>query len=201
MNSKKIVEEGYDKIADWFHKDRKTTRATLFFLRKVFSKLPKKGRVLDLGCGTGYPAAKFFSEKGYEVMGVDISERMLKIAKGVVPDGKFIKKDMTKINFPKNSFDIIVSFQSILHIPKNEQKKLLQKVYEILNPEGKILISVTSNKGGEYINNWMGKTKMFWNETSKKDNLALIEKIGFKIILTSDVGPKNDLHVYILAEK
>ncbi|MDP3966175.1 MAG: class I SAM-dependent methyltransferase [archaeon] len=198
---KKIVEKGYDKIANWYHKDRKTTRETIFFLKKIVEKLPKRGKVLDLGCGTGYPATKFFSDKGYDVMGVDLSSEMLKIAKEVVPSGKFIKKDMTKINFPKDSFDIIVSFAAILHVPKKQQKGLFKKMYKILKPNGRVLVSITNVDHGTYTNNWMGKTKMYWVENSKKENLNLIGNSGFKIIQVKDIGPKNDQHSYILAKK
>ncbi|GAH57079.1 unnamed protein product, partial [marine sediment metagenome] len=59
------------------------------------NNLPKKGFILDLGSGTGLPFAKLFVEKGFNVLGVDISFQMIKIAQKNVPLANFKELSMT----------------------------------------------------------------------------------------------------------
>ena len=198
---KGIVEKGYDKIADWYYQDRLKTRGTLRFLKKIKKDLPKEGKVLDIGCGVGYPVAKHFDKEGYSVTGIDISSKMLKIAKEKIPNAKFLKKDMLEMKFPDNSFDIVISILSILHISKKYHKKLFKNIYRILKPNGRIIIGMTTLNDGEYTNQWVKGVKMFWSTSGKEENINLIKDSGFKIIWTKELGPRKDKHIYILAKK
>jgi ubiquinone/menaquinone biosynthesis C-methylase UbiE len=123
------------------------------------------------------------------------------LQKKKIPHAKFLKKDMMKMNFPENSFDIIISILAILHIPKRNHKKLFRDIYKIIKPKGRILIGMTTSNDGDYTNEWVNGVKMFWSTSSKEENLNLIRGSGFKIIWTKELGPKNDKHIYILAKK
>ncbi len=83
----------YRKLIAW---DKRLAREWTF-LEKPFASAPSR-RVLDLGCGTG-EHARFFAEKGYEVVGVDVSEAMLGRAReGVVPPGvTYIEADLAHV--------------------------------------------------------------------------------------------------------
>ena len=56
--------------------------------------LPPGARVLDLGCGTGTPIARHIVDQGFRLTAVDQSQKMLEIARQVVPDAEFIHGDM-----------------------------------------------------------------------------------------------------------
>lgn len=74
-----IVRNTYNYIAEKYY--RRYHEYSPFFLKfsKNFLKLlPKKAKILDLGCGPGRDA-KYFSLEGYEVIGVDFSEKCLKL--------------------------------------------------------------------------------------------------------------------------
>ena len=82
--------------------------------------------VLDVGCGIGGSAFHMAQNYGVNVLGIDLSENMLNIAKerliterSKFPDNvkvSFELSDATKRNFPENSFDVIYSRDCILHI-------------------------------------------------------------------------------------
>lgn len=82
---------------------------------------------MDIGCGAGVPVDKFFLEKGFKVTGIDLSEKMIKLAKKNLSNGNFFVKDMTEIDFPENSFDAVVSFYAIFHIPKRRTPSAIKK--------------------------------------------------------------------------
>lgn len=65
-----------------------------------------KGRVIDVGCGTGF-FLDHFSPKKY--CGLDISEKMIERARTKHPERIFNVGDMNNIPYPKNIFDTLVS--------------------------------------------------------------------------------------------
>lgn len=83
----------YRKVIAW---PKRLTREWAF-LEKPFAGLPSR-RILDLGCGTG-EHARFLAGKGFEVVGVDVSETMLDRAKedGVPPGVQFVRGDLVHV--------------------------------------------------------------------------------------------------------
>jgi len=101
-------------------------------------------RILDVGCGIGGSAFYFIKEFKAEVFGFDLSENMIEIARNKnreykIPGVKFVVADALKIDFEPNSFDIIYSRDTILHIP--EKDYLFKQFNRWLKPGGQFLIS------------------------------------------------------------
>ena len=64
-------------------------------LAELFCKnLPENAFILDLGSGTGLPFAKFFVDKGFKVLGIDISAQMVKLSQENVPNAEFRELSM-----------------------------------------------------------------------------------------------------------
>jgi ubiquinone/menaquinone biosynthesis C-methylase UbiE len=86
-----------------------------------------------------------FSEKKYydkfDILGIDFSDEMLKIAKNRYPDISFLKMDITDIQL-NEKYNGIVCANSLFHIKKSDIIKVLNKCYELLVPEGKILFII-----------------------------------------------------------
>jgi 2-polyprenyl-3-methyl-5-hydroxy-6-metoxy-1,4-benzoquinol methylase len=202
MEPKKIVEKGYQKIAEKYHSKRLESSRSLEMLKKIIKRMPKKGKVLDVGCGGGYPVAKFFANLGYDVTGVDFSSEMIKIAKKTVPEGEFYEKDMTKLDFPNESFDIIVSFYAIIHVPRVQHAKIISKFHEMLKPKGIIFVCMGFEDVKEHVSSdWLG-AEMYWSHFDKETNLKMIKDAGFRIIWNEDRRPEDDMpFTWILDEK
>jgi 2-polyprenyl-3-methyl-5-hydroxy-6-metoxy-1,4-benzoquinol methylase len=105
-------------------------------LEDLVSLLPSKAAVLDLGCGAGVPVTCWLADRGFIVTGVDVSARQLELARMNVPAGTFLKADMTELVFAPESFDAVVAFHSIIHVPRTEHPALLESIYRWLKPEG-----------------------------------------------------------------
>lgn len=113
MEQEKVVEEGYDVMAQNYH-DQRDKFDSSPELKEFAKQFDKGAKIVDLGCGAGVPVIKFLVEQGFEVTGVDISEGMLKLAKKNVPEANYVKSSMTEIDFPDNSFDGLTAFYSII---------------------------------------------------------------------------------------
>jgi len=113
-----------------------------------FNKLFKENRVkkvLDLACGTGHHSI-YFAQSGYTVTGADKSKEMIRLAKRNskgISGGKFINTGFLDI-YPrlKDRFDAVICLgNSLPHLlSKKDLKKTLQNIYNLLNPEGILII-------------------------------------------------------------
>lgn len=103
--------------------------------------------VLDAACGTGY-GSNMIASVAANVYGIDISQEAIDYAISNFGSRKnlsYVKGDITALPFPDNTFDVVVSFETIEHINEKMQCMFLSEIKRVLNPNG-ILIMSTPNK-------------------------------------------------------
>lgn len=97
--------------------------------------------VLDLGCGFGADC-NYFAENGAEkVIGVDISENMINLAKEINSDEKieYINMSMSEISSLKDTFDLVYSSLAFHYVENIEG--LMNDIFHLLNHNGTLLFS------------------------------------------------------------
>ena len=197
-NAFEIVRAGYDKIAG-----RYTTEREKFDnwneLEEFQRTLPEKARVLDVGCGTGVPVARHLTESGCEVVGIDMSKKMVAVAAQNVPEATFMQMNMTELDFPPESFDGLISCYAIIHVPRECHAAIFQAFYSALKPEGTMLVSVAC-WAWEEVATYMGE-KMFWSHHDPAVTESLIIEAGFVIEFGRAVESGDEKHHWILARK
>ena len=92
-----LNKRAWNNIAEKYNDRSETPISDVFTL--FTGKLPEKGKVLDLGCGTGLPYARSLVEKGFDIVGVDLSEDMVKVASKNVPEASFVQLSMNEIMY------------------------------------------------------------------------------------------------------
>lgn len=109
----------YDRNAERFVES--TINADVSELYMPFEKLLSPGaKILDLGCGSGRDS-KYFAQRGYDVVAVDPSPAMCDYTRSIV-DIPVIQMRAEDLDF-YNVFDAVWACASLLHVPKNDQKK------------------------------------------------------------------------------
>lgn len=153
-------------------------------------KIESWTKVLDVGCGIGGSA--FHMAKNYQVNvhGVDLSKNMLQIgqerAKEFGQDQvKFEFCDITKADFETESFDVIYSRDTILHI--GEKEKLFTNFLKWLKPGGQLLITDYCHGEGELSQEFQDYVKQrCYSITTVSNYGKILEKVGFAEVKAED---------------
>jgi ubiquinone/menaquinone biosynthesis C-methylase UbiE len=209
MDPKEIVANGYNKIAqkyhNWDNHDYKNTNR-LKYIQKI-CKMINKYEILDIGCGSAIWTKELFNiTESNNITGIDISEVQIQMAKEIFPQAKqLICEDIMKINFKNKIFNAIIALFSIMHLPKNDQLKIFDKLYSWLEKDGLLLISLNPDIDNEPINTkWMG-VDMYWNNIGENEYKKIITNAGFEIIECNILNEKtknNDIKIlWIICKK
>ena len=139
VDARRKVREGYDRMAERYLAARNPDDPKhVPDLEEWGRTFPPGGAALDLGCGAGVPVARWLAQR-FEVTGADISGRQVELARRHVPDATFLQADMTELDFPSGSFDVVTAFWSIIHVPREEQPALVRRIRDWLRPGGVFL--------------------------------------------------------------
>jgi 2-polyprenyl-3-methyl-5-hydroxy-6-metoxy-1,4-benzoquinol methylase len=179
---RRTVESGYDRMAEQYLASRDPYDPLALTALEDLASLPTGAAVLDLGCGAGVPVTRWLADRGFTVTGVDVSARQLELARTNVPEGTFLKADMTKLAFAPESFDAVVAFHSIIHVPRAEHPALLADIHRCLKPEGLFLATMTVTDFEGRDENWGGwGAPMVWSHYDGEANVAMLREAGFEI--------------------
>lgn len=157
--------------------------------------------VLDLGCGTGEPASQELAKR-FEVTGVDLSDVMIRRARRTVPYGRFVRADMSEVDFPPRSFGAIVSLYAIIHVPLANQRPLLARIHTWLRPRGLFLAVLGHDAYEGTVRGWLGsRATMFWSHADAAAYRRWFQEIGFTVLRQEFIPEEDGGHELFLARK
>jgi SAM-dependent methyltransferase len=136
----------YDLIADWYLSDRSPTIGVAEALA-VAATLPANSRILDLGCGNGVPITKALVDSGHRVVGLDSSAGMLAHFRVNLPATPVACADVRSSPFASGSFDAVISWGMLFHLPPADQDSALANVSRVLKPSAPFLFTATAIEG------------------------------------------------------
>jgi SAM-dependent methyltransferase len=177
---KRIVEHGYDAIADRFG----AWRAAIVgspddeWLGDLLDRLTERAEILEVGCGQGLTARRLV-DLGHRYTGVDISAEQLRHARWLVPEAEFRHGDVTKIALDADSLDAVVSLYVFGHLPRAELPGLLERIASSLRPGG-YLLATFARSGAEGVDDWLG-VPMFFGSYTDPETLTLVRDAGLEI--------------------
>jgi SAM-dependent methyltransferase len=179
---KELVRRGYDALSLRYDQAYGAETKYQLWISELSGRIPAGGTVLDLGCGSGVPVARALATVGHRVTGVDISEVQIRRARELVPQAEFIRADATAVDFGPASFDAVVSFYALIHIPLEEQLPLLQKVAGWLRPGGWFLGTTGHRAWTGVDEDWLGGgTAMWWSHADAATNRTWITQAGLMV--------------------
>jgi len=208
IDRQKIIKNAYDIAAkayadmcfyELYDKPLDKKLYDLFFERVV-----NKGIVLEIGCGPG-EIANYLKMKGIDVIGLDISDKMIEIAKQLNPFIDFRVGDVFDLKFKDNSVAGIVAPYLIVNFRLSDIPKAFSEIYRVLNDSGQLLISFHSGQQELELDDFFvkGNTIPYTYFDSDKIKDKLVDS-GFKIIEYIHRMPYEGevtKRTYIFAEK
>ncbi len=189
------VRDGYEQIAATYAAQRDQFKS-LPYLERFVELLPPDGMVLDVGCGAGKPVDEFLVEHGYTVHGLDLSARMIELARANVPQATYEMRDMLDLKPGEYRVDGIVSFYAIFHTPREHHEALLSQFASFLPQGGAILITMGESEW-EGVEDFLG-APMSWSHYGAERNRELVERAGFHVLLDEIDRSANEAHQVIL---
>src|SRR3989344_1071035 len=177
--TKKDIELGYDAIAEKMYVSEDYYNDMLAIERDF------RGDILEAGVGQG-TVLKKISERGGKniksLTGIDLSSRLLEMAKKIIPQAKLVKGDAEAMPFPDKSFDFVVMvgvFPYLLDVDK-----ALAEVKRVLRSDGKFIVTVPNRK-------WI----LFENYIKSRRNIQPVEDRFFDFEEMKGLLEKHDFSV------
>lgn len=177
--SAKMLEHHLNPETDGASRNKNEIENTVNHLHNMMN-LKEGSKLLDIGCGPGLYTQRFH-KLGYNVIGIDYSKRSINYAQDQALKNnqsiKYIYGDYTEVEFEKGLDAAVLIYGDYCVLTLENRKKLVQKVYDSLNPNGYFIFDVstpTLRKKVGLQNSWYYSEGGFW-----KGNKHLVLEQGF----------------------
>ncbi len=180
MPKKPSIKKVYDEIAeDYVAEYGYGNQMSIPALKRFLKYLPKNATVLDVGCGGGQDS-NFLFEQGCIPTGIDLSNKMIAIAKRYAPEIDFKVADIFTMSTRKK-FDGIWCMRVFNHISLKDQDKFIKKLNVLLKSGGILyLTAIVSDTKEDYESYDSGNGGLLKKRVTYHSFKNLLEKHGFK---------------------
>lgn len=149
----RTVRHAYDTVAEDYATYLPDTRAEApldLAMIDAFAEAVTSGdddaRVLDAGCGAGR-MSRYLAGRGCLVEGVDLSSRMVALARRDHPGLTFTVGSLTELPYPDDQFAGVMLWYSIIHTPPAGQGRIFAEAARVLRQGGHLLVGFQSGEG------------------------------------------------------
>lgn len=170
----------------------------------LFSQMLLTGNaVLDAGCGGGRDC-RALAERGFQVIGIDLSAEMLKIARNLAPGCEFRQTDLRKIPLADNSIDGIWCCASLLHLKRREVRRALLEFRRVLKKGAVCCILIKKGTGEKFVKDSRSQGKpRFYSYFQPDEIRALCRSLNFEILIgkttqSGSAGQREDWLYFLL---
>lgn len=185
----------YDQIAEWYTSTRSPT-VGVPDLAAFVRALPPRARVLDLGCGDGVPISRFLVQEGFDVTALDSSAEMVRRFRANLPGVPVRCERAEDARFAAGSFEAVVAWGALFHLPEAGQGLVIQKVSGWLAPAGRFLFTSGDVEGTR--EGVMGGVAFRYVSLGRRGYRTLLARSGMRLVEDHTDAAGN--HTYV-AEK
>lgn len=144
------------------------------------ARFTKTSVVCDAGCGPSGHIGRYIFDKGIKVIGVDISDECVALARRSNPGMQFERGDLAGLAFDDDSFDGVISYYSIVHTPKKYVGIIFGEFHRILKTGGYLLVAVKAGTTEGIVADLVGiKTEVYFTLFSEGEIGQYFERAGF----------------------
>ena len=193
------IGKAYDQIAERWASNKFPHENGIEAHERAIALVGAKRHALDIGCGSSDRFIELFIAHRFKVEALDVSSRMVELAKQQHPDIPIYNTDIREWRFPRE-YDLISAWDSIWHIPLNDQEKMLRRILKKLTAKGVYIFTTGGiDEPGEKVDSLMGP-EMYYSSLGLPRTLDVISEAGCVCRhLEYDRFPEP--HVYIIAQR
>lgn len=188
----------YERQAAQYDANRSRALFEARWLARFAAGLAPGAHVLDLGCGTGEPIARWFMAEGFRVTGVDFANAMLDIARSRWPDGDWHHGDMRTLDLGQ-TFDGIIAWNSFFHLRPDEQRVCIARLADHLAPGAPLMLTVGPRAGA--VSSTVGGDTVYHASLSPADYATCLEAHGLRLTGFLAEDPEANEHSVLMARK
>lgn len=191
------IKKYYNKIAkEYTQQHGYSEHLSIPSLKKFLSFLPANAKVLDIGCGGGQDS-KFLLENNCNVLGIDISKEMIKLAKKYSLAGNIKIADIMELS-TSIKYDGIWCCRVFHNISIKEQDRFLEKLNKLLKKNGVLYItSAISESKEDYETSNASSTGILKKYLTSKSFKALFGEQSFKVLNFKYWVGKKGMEIFI----
>jgi len=188
----------YEQLAADFDRQRGRSLFERGYLMEIVSRLKPGGTVLDLGCGSGEPIARFLIEQGLGVTGVDAAPSLLGFCRARFPEMTWVEHDMRTLDLDRR-FDAILAWNSFFHLRKDDQRAMFGVFRKHAAPSG-LLLFTSGPEEGEAIGSLCGHD-LYHASLDPAEYEHLLAAHGFKVLIHRAEDPDCGGHTVWMAQR
>ena len=156
------------------------------WLDRFCELIPPGGSVLDFGCGTGEPMARYLAECGYAVMGIDSSLAMIAMFHAHLPNQQARVADMRTLSLATR-FHGIMAWDSFFHLSHQDQRQMFTTFRAHAAPRGALMFT-SGPAHGEAIGQ-LGGEPLYHASLDAVEYRQLLGDEGFAVVATLAEDP------------
>ncbi|WP_448549085.1 class I SAM-dependent methyltransferase [Thalassotalea fusca] len=195
----KLTGLAYDQITHLWQRDNFDRNNGIAQHKRAITFAKNRGNALDIGCGCTGRFIDLLIEEKFSPVGIDVSAKMIRLAKQRHPNVPFHCQDICYLEAVEQ-YDFITAWDSIWHIPLNEQRHVMSRIVRSLKPQGILIFSYGGlDKADEHQNTAMGP-EVYYSTLGTNGYIALLIELGC-IVRHIEYEQSSDMHAHIIAEK
>ncbi|MEM1094468.1 MAG: class I SAM-dependent methyltransferase [Bacteroidota bacterium] len=187
----------YERNANAFDRQRAKHLFERPWLDRFIAGLPEGGHILDLGCGSGEPMARYLIEHGFRITGIDVAQAMVGIAQSRFPEHTWQQGDMRELDLGA-PFDGIIGWNSFFHLPPEDQPDTLRRIAGHLKPGGHLMLTVGPEHGE--VTGHVNGERVYHGSLAPEAYTRILSDLGLGIIDFVLEDEACDFHTVLLAQ-
>ena len=193
----RIIDLYQRKARDWIERRGRTSLFEKPWLDRFRALLTPAGPILDLGCGSAEPMARYLIELDHPVVGVDSSPAMIDVCRRHFPRQEWVVADMRKLALQRK-FSGILAWDSFFHLCYDDQRNMFPVFREHASPQA-VLMFTSGPAHGEAIGSFGGEL-LYHASLDPAEYRSLLDQNGFRVVSHVVEDPDCGGHTIWLAQ-
>ena len=157
------------------------------WLDRFLARVRPGGTILDIGCGTGEPIARYLIERGFRVTGIDPAPSLVALCRARFPEQEWLVADVRSLALGHRFAGLLAWHSAFFHLTPEDQEPLFARMAMHAAPGAAFMFTSGAHRG-EHIGEWLGEP-LYHGSLGPGDYRTLLEGNGFGDIVYCEDDP------------